>query len=115
MDSQAISEWLASLSVMEQVRAVALLYSRLTVSTRQVFLTSVENGKERSIIHLLQGVNELHHTVANQVVGYSFDEDGYPPQLFAQQLFDIANQYGIRELLAQAVDSVRSQNLSPKG
>ena len=112
MDSQGMSEWLASLSTSGKVRALALLYSRLTIGTRQMFQPGAANGKERGIIELLHGINELHHTVANQVIAYSFEEDGYPPQLFAQQLIDIANRYRIQDLLSQTEDFVRSQNLS---
>jgi hypothetical protein len=77
-----------------------------------VFLPNVANAKERRIVDLLHGINELHHTVANQVTAYSFGEQGYPADLFARQLIEVADQYGLRDLLAQTVDFVRSRNLS---
>jgi hypothetical protein len=114
MESQRMSEWLGSLSNSEMLRALALFYSELTVGTRQLFQLGATNGAERGIIDVLHGINELHHTVANQLAAYSFKEGGYPHHLFVQQLLDIANQYGIRDLLAQSVDFVESQNLSIK-
>lgn len=115
MDSQTMSEWLASLSTAEKVRALALLYSQLTIGARQFFLPGVANGREQGIIKLLHGINELHHTVANHVVACSFDQGGYPPDVFAQQLIEIASQYGIQDLLSQAVDFVRSRDLLSNG
>ena len=111
MVPQEFSGWLAPLSLSDRVRALALLYRSLTIGTRQFFLPGVADGKERNVVRVLQGINELHHTVANQVIAYSLENDDFAPDLFAQQLFDIASQYGIRELLAQAVDFVRSRNL----
>jgi hypothetical protein len=70
-------------------------------------------GEEEAIIRMLHGVNELHHTVANQLMAYSRDEEGYPLQGFDQQLTKIANQYGIQGLLTQAVDFARTRNIPP--
>ena len=112
MDPQRLLDWLDPLSAVQKSRALTLLYSGLTVGTRQLFLPGAANGKEQLIIHMLQGINELHHTVANQMTAYSFGEQGYTPDLFAQQLIGIADQYGLRGLLANTVDFVRSRNLS---
>jgi len=114
MNQQALSEWLTALSARERGRALTLIYSWLTIGTRQLFLPDVPKGKEQAIIRMLHGVNELHHTVANQLMAYSRDEEGYPLQDFDQQLAKIANQYGIGGLLTQAVDFARTRNISPK-
>jgi hypothetical protein len=113
MNQQTLSEWLASLSPHERSRALTLIYSWLTVGTRQLFLPDMPKGKEEAIIRMLHGVNELHHTVANQLMAYSRDEEGYPLQGFDQQLTKIANQYGIQGLLTQAVDFARTRNIPP--
>ena len=63
---------------------------------------------------MLHGVNELHHTLANQLMAYVKDEEGYPLGGFDQQLQKIANQYGIGGLLTQAVDFARTRNITPK-
>jgi hypothetical protein len=59
MDSQAF-EWLASLSLSERIRALALVYSAMTVNTRQLFLPDRPNGKEAVFLDMLHGVNEIH-------------------------------------------------------
>ena len=114
MDSQTISEWLISLSTVERLRALALLYSHMTVGTREMFLPGMANGREHAILYLLHGINELHHTVANQVTAYSLNNEGFPPDVFAEQLVEIANQYGIGDLLTRSVEFARSRNVSTK-
>lgn len=112
MDSKTVSEWLVSLSTPEKIRALALLYSRVTIGARQVFLPGEADGKEREVINVLRGINELHHTIANGIIAYSFEEVRFSPAVFAEQLFEIVNEYGIQGLLVQALDFSRSRNLS---
>ena len=102
--------WLDPLSNTQKLGALAILYSGLTVGTRQVFLPDVASGKERQNINMLHGINELHHTVANQVIAYSSGKQGCPPDVFAGQLIQIADRYGLSGLLAQTVDFVRSRD-----
>src|SRR5215469_7835984 len=66
--SQLMSEWMRSLSVPERMRALALMYSYITVATRELFFPQTTSGKERIILELLHGVNELHHTLANSLL-----------------------------------------------
>src|SRR5581483_5587038 len=108
MDSQTMSEWLASLSTAQRMRALALLHSALTVEARQFFLPGVAKGREQWIINVLHGINELHHTVANLAIR-SQDKDHDAPYVCARQLIAIASQYGIEELLSQTVDFVHSR------
>ena len=71
MDTQAFSEWLAGMSVPERIRALALIYSILTVNTRELFLPDRAKGKEQVVLHMLHGMNEIHHTLANWLVAYT--------------------------------------------
>jgi hypothetical protein len=114
MNSEAFSEWLGSLSVSQRIRALTLIYSQLTVCARQLFLPDMPKGKEKAIVNMLHGVNELHHTLANQLRAYAYEEEGYLPKHLSQQLLEIANQYGIGGLLTSAVDFAGSRNLSTK-
>jgi len=105
---------LASLSGLEKIRAMAFLSSQITIGTRQIFVADVANGRERGMVDLLHGINELHHTIAHQAIAYSFEEDGFPPDVLARQLIEIADQYGLQSLLAHAVAFVRTRNLQTK-
>jgi len=83
MNYQAVPEWLASLPVSKRIRALALIYSSLTVGTRQLFLPDMPGGREQAIINMLRGVNELHQTLANWLVDYTKDESQpFPVQEF---------------------------------
>jgi len=74
MDSQAFSEWLSWLSIAERIQALSLISSCLTVCSHELFLPNRTKGKERLMIHMLQGVNELHHTLANWLTAYASHE-----------------------------------------
>jgi hypothetical protein len=45
--SQVMSEWMRSLSVPERMRALAMMYSHITVATRELFFPQTTSGKER--------------------------------------------------------------------
>jgi hypothetical protein len=115
MNSEVISEWLASLTASERIRALTLTYSQITVGTRELFLPDAAKEKEQAIMKMLRGVNELHHTLANQLLAYAFDKEGYPLQILDQQLREIANQYRIEGLLTSAFNFARTRNLAARG
>jgi hypothetical protein len=98
MDPQAFAEWLASLSLSEKIKALTLVYSAMTVSTRELFLPDRSKGKEQVFLDMLHGVNEIHHTLASFLLRYAHNEEDWPPQVLSQQLLEIANQYRIRRL-----------------
>lgn len=112
MDERNLLDWLAPLTETERVRALALLHAAVTVGTRQFFLPGTASGRERQVLEYLHGVNELHHTIANQLVAYSFARERLTIQAFATHLSEIANQYGIGPLLDQAVGFARTRDLS---
>ena len=53
MDTQKFAEWLAGMSTSEKIRALAMIYSRLTINTREFFLPNVMKGKEQVALHML--------------------------------------------------------------
>ena len=111
MNSEAFCDWLAPLSVPERIRALALIYSSLTVGTRELFLPDALKGKEQIGLHMLHGFNEIHHTLANWLVAYTTDErKALPVRVLSQQLLEIANQYRITGFLASAVEFAQTRS-----
>jgi hypothetical protein len=109
MNSEMIGEWMSPLSKAERVKALTHLYSNLTVVVRQLFLPDIPKGKEEIILNMLHGMNELHHTVANQLLTYAYDEEQVLPlEGLGQQLLEIANYYKIKGLLDSAIALART-------
>jgi hypothetical protein len=115
MNPEAFSEWLNSLSLSERIRGLALIYSGLTVGTRQLFLPDMPKGRDQTILNMLHGVNELHHTLANWLTDYATDECGaFPVSDVCQELLGIASQYRIEGLLTSAVEFARTRKSMAK-
>ena len=115
MDVEAISEWLAPYTVSERIRVLALIYSRLTVYTRELFLPGRAAGKEQRVLEILQGLNEIHHTLANFLVNYATDESkACPIQTLSEQLLEIEKQYRLEGYLTPAIESVRTSDSQAK-
>jgi hypothetical protein len=89
-----------------QIRALSTIYSRLTVSTRELFLPDRAKGKEQLVITMLHGINELHHTLANSLVAYSTDETkAFPIEVLSKQLEQIATEFRVQNMLTWSVES----------
>ncbi len=109
MDTQKFSEWLAAMSVSERIRALALIYSLLTVHTRELFFPDTTKGKEQVVLHMLHGINEIHHTLSNWLAAYTKDESkAFPVETLSQQLLEIARQYRIEEWLTSAIERAQT-------
>ena|SRR6202140_2309582 len=114
MNPETFSEWLNSLSVSEKIRGLALIYSGLTVGTRQLFQPDMPKGRDQTILYMLHGVNELHHTLANWLIDYETDEGrAFPVDDLCRELLDIASQYRIEGLLTSAVEFARTRKSQP--
>jgi hypothetical protein len=110
MNPQAFSEWFSSLSPSERITALALIYSILTVYTRELFLPE-KAGKELHVLEMLHGLNEIHHTLSNQLVQYATDgKYAYPVDGLSQMLREIADQYGIAGVLESAIEFARTRD-----
>ena len=108
MNSDELSACLSSQSVKHRIATLAVLYSQLTFGTRQFFQGEVPAGKERNIIKVLQGINELHHTLANWLTAYTTDESkAFPVDVLSRQLFEIATHYRIEGLLISSIEFAR--------
>ena len=113
MDTQKFSEWFAGMSVSERIRALALIYSILTVHTRELFLPDATKGREQLVLHKLHGINEIHHTLANWLGNYVTDRTkAFPVEALSQQLSEIESQYRIEGWLTSAIDRAQSANWS---
>ena len=108
MPPQAFAEWLEPLSTAERIRALAMIYSSLTIYTRELFLPERTAGKERRVLDMLHGMNEIHHTLSNALLAYARDGK-YPHSLdgLGRMLLEIANKYGIEFFLESAVGFTR--------
>jgi hypothetical protein len=105
MDTQKFAEWLGGLSVSERIRALALIYSLLTIHTRQFFLPDATKGKEQVALHMLHGINEIHHTLANWLNDYVNDATkAFPVETLSQQLSQIAIHYHLERWLTTAIE-----------
>jgi hypothetical protein len=107
--SQAMSEWMRPLSNSEKMRALAIMYSHLTVATRELFFPQTTMGKERIVLELLHGINEIHHTLANFLLRWGNGEEDWTPEVLSRQLVEIAVQYRILNLLQSSAEFARTR------
>jgi len=107
--SPVMSEWIRSLPLPERMRALALMYSHLTVATRGLLLPETVNGKERVVLELLRGVNELHHTLANSFLRWGDGEVDWTPEDLSQQLLEIAVQFHLVDLLKSSMEFAQTR------
>jgi hypothetical protein len=106
MTSEVLTKRLAPMSASQRVRALSMIYSRLTVSTRELFLPDRAKGKEQLVITMLHGINELHHTLANSLVAYSTDETkAFPTEVLSKTLEQIATEFRVQNMLTWSVES----------
>ncbi len=111
MNAQQLSEWLSSISIADRIRALALVYSRLTVCSRELFLPERIAGREATVVAKLKGLNELHHKIAGQLIGYAEDpEKTYPVEVFSRIVFETSDKFEIRAYLNSAIEFARSRN-----
>jgi len=111
MNSHAFAEWLSTLSALQRIRALALIYSNLTVSSRELFLPEHGHGAQDSLLAKLCGLNELHHKLAGQLIGLSPDtEKSYPLDVFSDILFETAETYGVGRFLNAAIQFAQTRD-----
>jgi hypothetical protein len=82
----------------------------LTVATRELFFPQTTMGKERIVLELLHGINEIHHTLANFLLRWGNGEEDWTPEVLSRQLVEIAVQYRILNLLQSSVEFARARN-----
>ncbi|HET9280863.1 MAG TPA: hypothetical protein VFR24_02765 [Candidatus Angelobacter sp.] len=110
MDLEPFAEWLSGLSLQARISALSVIYLRLTVNARELFLPDRTLGKEQRVEEILHGLNEIHHTLANQLIAYTTDADkASPVQVLSRMLQDIESKYHLRDYLTSAVELARSQ------
>jgi len=110
MNSEQFSEWMAGFSTQEKLKALALIYSKLTVNSRELFVPKWVAGKEKRVLEILHGLNEIHHTLSQYLVGYATDESkAFPATVLSQQLKELEDQYRLEGYLTPAIESVRTR------
>ena len=105
-----IVAWLSVLSLQQRARALTIMCSSLTVSARGLFLPEVTRGNEAAVIKYLKGVNELQHTLTNQISSYLGDESPYSLEGLNDMLVDVATNFGVEVFLSTAVEFARTRN-----
>ena len=57
-------------------------------------------GKEKRVLEILHGLNEVHHTIANWLCDYARDETkAFPVHDLGQQLLEIEERYHLENFL----------------
>jgi hypothetical protein len=114
MSPQVFAEWLEPLSTSEKIRALAAIYSYLTIHTRELFSPEWTAGKQLHVLDMLHGMNEIHHTLSGALVAYAADGK-YPHSLdgLGRMLLDNARKYHIEYFLESAVEHARSRITAP--
>ncbi len=109
MDPEAFAKWLASLPLSTRISALALIYSSLTIGSRELFSPELA-GKEPRVLDMLHGINEIHHTLSNALVAYA-TSGKYPHSLdgLGRMLLENAEKYCIEGYLKSAVEFARAR------
>jgi len=111
MDTQVFAEWFSGLSLAARITVLSRIYLRLTINARELFVPDWTAGKEQRVEEILHGLNEIHHTLANQLTGYTTDADKAPPvQTLSRILQGIEIKYQLRDFLTPAIEHARSQS-----
>jgi hypothetical protein len=110
MNSQIFAGWLSTLSPAERITAVALTYSNLTVCARELFLPEYNRGALDSVVKKVQGLNELHHKLASQLIDLSTGAgESHPQDVFSDILFDTAERHSVSEYLNSAIQFAQTR------
>ena len=98
-----------SLSLSAKTRALAFIYSKLTVNARELFVPEWTAGKEKRVLEILHGLNEIHHTLSNYLVDYvSGENKAFPVNVLSQQLLEIETKYRLQNFLTPAIEAART-------
>ena len=81
----------------------------LTVSARTLFFPKVVPANEATIIRYFQGLNELHHTLTNQIMAYLSNKELYSLEELNDMLLDVATKFGVKIPLATAIEWARTR------
>jgi hypothetical protein len=116
MNAQEFSEWMDGLPLSAKIRALALIYSSLTINSRELFMPERTAGNEKRAQEILHGLNEIHHTLSNSLVSYTIDESkAFPVRVLSEQLLQIENQYRLGKYLSTAIESTRTYMSTKSG
>jgi hypothetical protein len=111
MNAEVFGVWLSGLSLPARINALARIYLRLTVNARELFSPHWTAGKERRVEEILHGLNEIHHTLANELTRYTTDGDKESlAQALSRMLQDIESKYQLEDFLTPAIELAQSQS-----
>jgi hypothetical protein len=117
MNSQFLTEWLASLPLPERTRALLFIMYDLTICTRDFLRPEAGSEDKSRIIQKLLGFNELYHQLTQQI-GHYLDGDKekvYPVDVFSQILFDKATHHEVLQSLTSSITHAKTGRWSASG
>jgi hypothetical protein len=111
MDAQVFAKWFSGLPLPARISALSKIYLRLTINARELFVPDWTVGKEQRVEEILHGLNEIHHTLANQLTSYTTEADkACPVESLSLILQDIENKYQLQDFLTPAIELARSRS-----
>lgn len=110
MNSQFLTEWLASLPLPQKTRALDFIMYDLTICARDFLRPEAGSEEKSGVIQKLVGFNELYHQLSQQIGHYLDGEEDkvYPIDVFSQILFDKATHYGILPSLTSSITHAKT-------
>jgi hypothetical protein len=111
INPQILGEWLAGMSLPERARNLNTISYRLTVCTREFEAATKPFKDPTLVIKMLIGLSELQHQLSQQIGHYLDGEEikVYPIDVFAQILFEKANQYQILPFLMGTLNRMKAR------
>lgn len=117
MNSQFLTDWLASLPLSERTRALDFIMYDLTICARDFLRPEAGSEDKARVIQKLLGFNELYHQLSQQIGHYldGEEEKVYPVDVFSQILFDKATHYEILSSLTSSITHAKTSRWSGNG
>jgi hypothetical protein len=113
MDTENFVEWFDGLSLQAKISALSKIYLRLTVNARELFISDWVSGKQLRVDEILHGLNEIHHTLANQLAVYTSDpEKASSAQRLSRLLKEIEGRYQLQDFVKPAVEFAQNSSAS---
>ena len=111
INPQILGGWLAGMSLPERARNLNTISYHLTVCAREFEAATKPFKDPTLVIKMLIGLSELQHQLSQQIGHYLDGEEikVYPIDVFAQILFEKANQYQILPFLMGTLNRMKAR------
>jgi hypothetical protein len=112
LEADKFSTWLESLSDSSRVLALAMIYSQLTVNTREMFFQDwyTSEFRRKRAIEILHGLNEVHHTISSRLMEFASSKEEIESICYlGQALQEIESQYKLENFLTPAIEFAKAR------